>query len=267
MQYLSELVAQWGLKAILTCSLDRTEQFVSEAAKDMQRSNGSLCIRLFAQDIQQSTNILCSRLEKLLQKVGTKRSTVDLTIDLGVVDKELFNEKLDLVCKFLNVDDCVSDWNSIILTCSSFPNSLKGIKADTVIEIPRVDYQLWEAIPSSRLSPKRIPIFGDYGIVSALYTDQPDFRSANIPTKIRYTLDDRWLVFKGGTTKKYGFEYYRKLSKAVMKLKDYKGENFSWGDRFISDCATGKGNTGNMASWVCADTTHHITHVVNQLSN
>ncbi len=265
--YFCEHLAMWELKAIVTCSLDRSDKYLKAIAGDNKRSKGHLCIRIFENDIELTEDELCSRLQVLLGKVGSLRSTCDLLIDLRVIDQTRFNETLELVSKFLASEKCVSEWKSIILAGSSFPNSLKGIRADTITEFPRYDFRLWRSLASGRIKPRRIPIYGDYGIISALYSDQPDFRSANIPTKIRYATDDNWLVAKGGTTKKNGFAYFRKLAKQVIGLESFKGENFSWGDKFIADCASGKGKTGNMASWVCVDTTHHITHVVDQLSN
>jgi hypothetical protein len=269
--YLSHIckhAEMWGLNAILTCSLDRldSESYLNAITGDHQRSQGKLCIRVFDNDIELSEDEFSSKTTTLLTRVGSNRELCDLVIDLQVINVDRFDDILEQVTRFLSSQRNVADWKSIFLVGSSFPNSLKGIKADTLTEFPRHDFKLWQSITSARNKPRRIPIFGDYGIVSALFTDQPDFRSANIPTKIRYATDDRWVVAKGGTTKKHGFGYFRKLAKQIMQLKHYKKESFSWGDKFISDCASG-GSTGNMTSWVCADTNHHITQVVHQLSS
>lgn len=267
-EHISKHLKLWDLKAILTCSLDRLdcEEYLNALAKDMQRSKGKLCIRLFEADIELEENTFNDRIEKLLSQVEVSRANCDLVIDLQVIDISRFDQILTQVRFFLSSLRNVADWNCIFLVGSSFPNSLKGIKPDTITEFPREDYRLWKSIADGRIKPQRIPVYGDYGIVSALFTDQPDFRSANIPTKIRYATDEKWLVAKGATTKKHGFGYFRKLAKQIMQLKQYKKEAFSWGDKFISECASG-GSTGNMTSWVCVDTNHHITHVVNQLSS
>jgi Beta protein len=229
--HICEHVQKSELNAIMTCSLDRldSQSYLNAVLQDRPRSNGRLCVRVFDHHIVQSEDEFGSRVKALLASVGSKRELCDLVIDLQVVNLDTFDNLLEEVTKFLSSARSVSDWKCLFLVASSFPNTLKGIKADTITKFPRHDLKLWQSITTTKNKPRRIPIFGDYGIVSALFTDQPDFRIANIPTKIRYATDENWIIVKGGTTKKHGFDYFRKLAKQVVQLGDYKGEGFSWG--------------------------------------
>ena len=97
-----------------------------------------------------------------------------------------------------------------------------------------------------------------------------DMRSLKPPATIRYTIDDGWYIVKGENVrdKKYGkCKQYRGLSKKVIDSKYYYGPEFSWGDNFIRECASGRGKTGNLSTWRQVGTNHHIAKVTQDIAS
>ena len=57
------------------------------------------------------------------------------------------------------------------------------------------------------------------------------------------------------------------IAQSVTDHPAYMGEDFSWGDEYIAKCARKEAKPGNPKTWVTVAINHHITFVVNQLSN
>lgn len=107
--------------------------------------------------------------------------------------------------------------------------------------------------------------YGDYTIFSSFADSEENlpFRGAE---KIRYTIKDDFFCLKGSRSEK-GISGYPKMSNIIINHPEFKGDNFSDGDRFIFDCATKTDvKNGNLTTWVTNDIIHHITFVVEELS-
>jgi hypothetical protein len=63
-----------------------------------------------------------------------------------------------------------------------------------------------------------------------------------------------------------GREQYRDLCRQLVVQPEYAGGHFTWGDRLIADCASGIDEPGWQNHWRGAGTSHHLSHVVKQLS-
>ncbi len=112
----------------------------------------------------------------------------------------------------------------------------------------------------------RRPSFGDYAISSAVPFDFEPYM--DVSAKIRYTTDEHWLVVKGKSTKRNGFEQYHDLAKQVVERIEYCGPMFSEGDRYIDNCAHHRTRgPGNSSTWVEVGVNHHLTFVSRQLAN
>ena len=95
-----------------------------------------------------------------------------------------------------------------------------------------------------------------------------DPRTMKPTAKIRYTLDDHWLIVKGhslATPPKYG--QFHSLARKLIRQREYMGPAFSWGDNYAAECAKGKATSGNLAKWVKVDTNHHLTFVAHQIAS
>ncbi|RZM22580.1 MAG: hypothetical protein EOO88_28965, partial [Pedobacter sp.] len=109
-------------------------------------------------------------------------------------------------------------------------------------------------------------VFGDYGIV---HPEKPEIdpKIMRATAKIRYTMEDCWLVIKGeGLHKGDRYKQYFSLAEILASDPIFEGPDFSWGDDHVVNCSNRNTTTGNPTTWVKVDTNHHITFVVRQLN-
>jgi hypothetical protein len=208
-----------------------------------------------------------SHIEILLASSKQEPSDVDILFDLefmGGYDAQLVADVIERINTFSRRDE----WRSLILGGGSFPPDLSGIPLNDVTPIRRNDWLLWnEAVESKKLL--RLPTFADYGIQNPSPTHAAFSGSANI----RYTLSDRWGVFRGDMIKP---KIKTKTLSALMKTlcvqasthQDFCGSGYSWGDEFIFQSAAPRAVASNSASeWKAVGFAHHITYVARQVSN
>lgn len=140
---------------------------------------------------------------------------------------------------------------------------MANIDRDGEAAIPRHEISLWAILATERLP--LTPIYSDYGVI------HPDFSDLTLSThingKIRYTASQHLYVFRGHSLRKLNkYEQYRTLAAKVIACEHYQGNSFSYGDRYIYDCATGYAGTGNPGTWVLVDQNHHISFVAQQMT-
>lgn len=52
----------------------------------------------------------------------------------------------------------------------------------------------------------------------------------------------------------------------VSSLKEFRGADYSWGDKKISDLANGIiDSTGNLTNWVSYTYNHHMTFIIKEI--
>ena len=135
-----------------------------------------------------------------------------------------------------------------------------------VTKLPRYEWQLYKILVEIFKKAKfRLPTFGDYAISNPNGIDL-DWRVVKPKVKIRYAIDDSWYIAKGKNYRDFGYGQYHELSKKILNSDYYYGQTFSWGDKYIQQCANG-GKTGNLTMWVTVDTNHHIEKVICDIAN
>lgn len=197
-----------------------------------------------------------------------ERKNVDLILDLQYVSADdLFAKKAVLKAALADLDGA-EEFHSIVIAAVSFPKSSKlaSVESREIYRSKRIETELYA---EARKLSKRFRfnyVYGDYGP-----TDIEDitFVVGMTPNfKIKYTSFDNYLYIKGVSLKKGGldFENVQKLARLLVDSEDYSGENYSWGDKKISDIATGLTHTaGNLTSWVSYAMSHHITFIARQV--
>jgi hypothetical protein len=132
--------------------------------------------------------------------------------------------------------------------------------------VQRSEWVFYKALVSRLSANKtRVPAFGDYCI------NHPDVISIDMRLikpagTVRYTTDDSWFIVKGPNVRENGFEQFRGHCRAVVRSGRFSGPGFSWGDRYISDCAAGSARTGNLSTWRRVGTNRHIEKVVQDIA-
>lgn len=212
----------------------------------------------------------------LLKKFQTDSNVLlDIILDLNLVA-----EKREANRQFKNAKEVLDDYllkenfyNLIILSVTSFPESLSSIPAGGKVSYSRFDILIYEKLLEKYKTThiKNKLVYSDYGVTK--YTDSEInfsiLRNGILP-KIRYTLDNSYRVLKGerdNKTRKL-IKSYIELAKEIVESDYYYGENFSYGDLEIKERALGlnKKGAGNHTNWVTISANHHIAVVIEQLS-
>jgi hypothetical protein len=256
---LNELIAR-DVRAIPATGPDRDAEY-DRAVKSIVDIHRDLVIRVERKDLGNLATILPA----LLQKFGIGAQEAHLLIDLGSIDSD------DATTLSLALNTVLSSlpfslqWKTVVLAGASFPKDLSDFARNSVNEVARVEWGLWMGLHKQAHLFQRFPFFGDYTISHPEPSDvDPRFMRMN--AGIRYAANGRWIIIKGESLRgSAGFDQYRTLSANLIAHVMYAGPSASWGDQFITDCATGTTGVGNQTTWRRVGLTRHMTLIVEEL--
>ncbi|OJB33329.1 hypothetical protein BGV56_18730 [Burkholderia ubonensis] len=197
-------------------------------------------------------------------QMGLEEGTVDLILDFASLIDVDTAEIEETVISFLFHNPRVSRYRSIIVAASSALRTVGEIEKDDMSEVLRSELHLWSRLWNDM--PDNVkPIYGDYGVI------HPDFSdigpNKNMNAKIRYTVGDRILYFRGhGLLRPVrDYEQYYELARKVVSDSRYRKRSYSFGDTYLDDRARKLGTPGAPGPWIKADMNHHITYVAEQV--
>lgn len=162
----------------------------------------------------------------------------------------------------------IDKWRNVIVAASSFPKSVgQVVRENKDKRLERSEWLGWKKLTSlSKLS--RVPIYADYGVSHPEIFDDIDPRHLSIYASIRYTLEEEWLIIRGRRLKESkDYNQFREISEKLAYSEDFHGTEFSWGDKYISDCMSLTNGTGNLTTWRQVGNNQHIEYVMQQLAN
>jgi hypothetical protein len=271
----------FGVKVIPAIDGRETSETIAAIQSVIARDHRGLVLRV--PDKRLDPDEVAREIEELLKLYRLDRGSVDLVIDWGKTTEHLEVRNAGWIQELVQGLPGLQEWRSFTIAGSSFPSSTGDIKANTVKNIQRSEWAIWQLLArDEKYRLERRPLFGDYTINGQSYSD-PTVRltpSANI----RYTSTDDWVVYKGSSLKarKVGpFEVeddtyiqFVELAKQVIADKPvYRGPQFSHGDRGIHVYANGKADrhgkqpTGTASIWKGIGVNHHIAQVLDQLAS
>jgi hypothetical protein len=257
--------AERDVKAIPVISRISSTNYLASAGAHAKTSGLGVCLRLLVEDFEEDIDI-AAEIDRLLKSCGANESTSDLVIDLEDLGPEASRAVLIARSVFSMITGHTS-WRRIILAAASFPEDLSDVDAATITTLPRREWELWKTLHRRpNLLPRPDMIFGDYGI-SHPVQKEIDPRTMRMSASIRYTTEEKWLVLKGRNVRQYGFDQYFELCKALTRLPEFRGREYSWGDSYIAECAAGRTGPGNATTWRKVGTNHHLTVVVQEIAN
>lgn len=259
--------------AIPVTGLERYEDYDNSVKEVIEKDKRGVCIRLLQFDIEECIETY-KKINELLSLFEISPQGSHIILDFRIIRADLLQQYIDDTISFLHNFSMLSEWNSLTLAGSGFPESMAGIDKNSVTKIPRVELELWEKVITAGRRGRlyRLPAFGDYGIC---YPAPKVFKPSYTPsTKIRYTLSNCWLVVKGSGLKKKidgrmsrDYSQFHNLAEKMSKHHEYYGQNYSFGDSYIFKCARDSIGPGNLTKWVEVDTNHHLTLVAQQIAN
>lgn len=195
----------------------------------------------------------------------TNSINLDIILDIKDIEYSKVNEKSFVIVSILNNIVQLGNFRNIILSSSSFPNTLTGCPPGQITVIDRAEIALYNRVIKNFHTEKIV--YSDYAINHWSYFEyipgiKPSFN-------IRYTTLNNYLVYKGGIVQKGGLnvENVKVACEKIVAHTLYSGRDFSWGDNEIYLKATESTITsGNLTTWRAIGTNHHISLVVNQFT-
>lgn len=253
-----------ALKAVPVTGLIRADEYQEACREIVGEDKRGICLRLQKEDFEASGG-LETAITKLLALLRISPTDTDLLLDLGSLHTENGEEPSIDVVSLLNSIPSIKKWRSFVLAATGFPVDLIGLPPSQISTVCRSEWTLWRRVVANHLIV-RTPIFGDYAIAHP-QPPEVDPRVMRPSASIRYTTEDAWLILKGKNLKDHGFKQFHDVSKSLLRNPAYSGPQFSWGDRYISDCAKGKASCGNLTTWRRVGTSHHFAYVTQQIAN
>lgn len=217
--------------------------------------------------------------EDIFEVIKNLKSKNDIIIDI-ILDLGVITEKKEASRAVRDIKDVIKQFllsnsfcNYIIISLTSFPESISSIPAGGSASYPRYDITIFNKVletPDFADIRSKL-IYSDYGVTKFTETEL-DFSllQHGILPKVKYTTYDKYLVYKGQRDRytRQLIKGYRELAKEIFDSPSYFGESFSFGDLEIKERANGLNGKGpgNNTNWVTIAANHHIAVVIEQLS-
>jgi hypothetical protein len=151
----------------------------------------------------------------------------------------------------------------IILASCALPESLETVAKWKPTKYIRKETEFFRRL---KVATKQHLQFSDYA--TGTVNIEPNVSRIGSP-KVRYTLPEFYEVLKGqqvGRTPQTMSDQYHRISQHIVKLPEYPGRYFSWGDDFIYKASQGGVQSrGNATTWVSVSTSHHLELVASML--
>jgi Beta protein len=239
---------------------DRDDVLWPLVIKQANQSGGML-LRLDSDDLEFPT--------ETIERITDLRSRgLDLRMLDIMIDRRYLSSKQNALSAAADAADFIDSLAStitirkILMAGSCALKTVSEIDKDGFGEVQRHELTLWTSAATKQLPIT--PIYSDYGVIHPDFSDLVP--ATHINGKIRYTEGTKFHVHRGHSLRQGNkFGQYRVLSANVVASSHYQGSNYSYGDRYIHDCATGHAGTGNAGTWVLVDQNHHFTYMVNQI--
>lgn len=232
-----------------------------------QNSSINFTLRILVDllDFECDLHLIETEIQAVLEKFNRKCENSTLIIDMGSIWKDDISAVMLSVKLVLQEIPNSTNWENIVISMSSFPDSLSCVEKRTSNDsFKRIEWQVWNKIVQREAFK---PIYSDYSIAHPLL-NEVDPRIINMYASIRYTLDETWFILRGDSLRDFGFTQYPKLCRDLIGSGKFSGKSFSWGDSRIKEFTEdGNTRTGNATTWREIGNNHHFKLVLQQLSN
>lgn len=265
LSYLFDNARKKQLKLIPVTALSRPDSYQAVVKEVIATDKLGVCVRVEADSFEE---ILESKgkLGELLAFLGVTPKKTDLILDFKEIATAHVPTTVIAAAQIMKGLPHVNDWRTITLAGSAFPQSLMKVKPNVPHKFTRAEWQVWETFASGRKKVPRLPTFGDYSI-NHPEPSEVDPRLMMMTANLRYTIEQEWLIFKGRSVKFHGYEQFHDLCAAVIAHPEYRGPDFSRGDKQISECAGRAVSPGNATTWRKIGFNHHMTLVTKQIAS
>ena len=254
-------LTQSGFTVIPVTGLGRPTIFNGLISDILGDTPNGICIRLRSSDWQDISS-LASRLKKSIQGFSLDFDQVDLVFDYEAFLPSSLGTIITSAVAAINSVSNVDRYRNLIITATAFPSQLSS-QPHTIYHFPRSEYEAW-SILASNPKLKRKPIFGDYTTIHPVFPDIDFTKGIKVAPKIKYATDSEWIFLRWDAG---DFEDFYEVCKSLIKLSEFSGADYSWGDNRVAQCAATGSRTGNPREWVSIGVNHHLALVAEQCAN
>ena len=241
LEYIFQVLYNKEIKAIPVTSRERGNNYQKAVNNIISKYNTGYSIRLYDEDFDD----IDSNIGWFLHQFDSNLAEVDIIIDYKYIDsKTPVGRMSKLVAGAILSLPYIEEWRTFSFTATAFPENLSEFPSGTNGNIIRTEWLIYKKLLTTKLT--RYPAFGDYIISNPEYA-KIDPRFMRMSANIRYTADDEYLIFRGFsvTNPKYGkWKQTKDLCQRIISHAKYSGKDFSYGDKYIYDCAHDDRSTG-----------------------
>lgn len=255
-------------------SIDRSDDHIN-AVCDAKNSglidSEVFALRLAPEDFE-NFDVVTDDINEMIGDVFETFDNMDLIFDCRVC----LNQNLDtLALNIINFAQKFSESYSIrklIVTGSSIPPSIADVTGtESEVELHRAELRVFYLV-NMELGKLFNMILGDYGIVSPNYSElgiMPEAMQNVTAPKILYAFNNYQYFIRGGALKTHprGFAQYYDLAEILVAKDFYRGENYSFGDRFLKEKSYGTGSNVTPSIIIKPTVNAHITFMLKGYAN
>ena len=251
-------------KAIPALPLATDPETIAAAARAVARDGQGAAILVRLEDLMAISPQ--AKLVALAKDLQVELNEIDLIIDLGSPNFEPYDVfATALIAAMPRLGDLMV-FRNFVLVSTAIPEAFSDISRGTD-EIPRHDWLFYQTLLTNLPGSIRRPVYGDYTIVHPNF-EAKDMRKLKPAGKIIYTTETTWATRKGGSFRDDRDQMYTHCQAIMRDSKfNFRGQGFSGGDAYISDCAAKKKGPSNLSRWKQVAINHHITLVAEELAN
>lgn len=226
----------------------------------LAEANSPFALRLKPEDIEDEA--LTRRIQRALLSVVRKPSETLLVLDFGnSLDFSSTSDIADVMVSTLARLLDIGLWSQVIWQATSYPE-INPAQPGGLAVLPRGEWLSFEAAWSLDPASRKYLMFGDFAADSAKFNFS---NGKGIPAiaHFRYSTKENWLVSRGVKDAKLSSEM-PKIAERIVSSDHFAGAHFSRGDRYIQEAAWGH-VVGQAKNWRCANATHHLTQVIQDI--
>ena len=232
-----------------------------DAAKEICEIDKKGCGLILSLEDLMSSAITASLME-VVSRLNVSTEEVDLIVDLGAPAYEPYSDFSDILFYYIN-NVSPEKFRNLIVVGTSIPESFKDI-AKGRDEIVRHDWNFYKELRPLFFTTGVTLIYGDHTIVHPKFSPQ-DMRKLKPAGKLVYTSGSSWIVYKGGSFRDNPGQMHNHCQNLVS-TSDFRGPDFSHGDKFILQCAQHEVGPSSQSNWKGISINHHISQVLDDLS-
>ncbi len=251
-------------KAIPALPLATDPETIAAAARAVARDGQGAAIIVRLEDLMVYGS--AAKVVTLAKDLQVELNEIDLIIDLKDPNFEPYDSFATALIAYIPRLGDLMAFRNVVLVSTAIPETFAGISTGTD-DIPRHDWLFYQTLLMNLSGGMRRPAYGDYTIVHPNF-EAKDMRKIKPAGKIIYTRENMWGTRKGDSFRDNRDQMHSHCQEIVRDPRfNFRGEGFSSGDAYISDCAAEREGPSNLGRWKEVAINHHITLVAEALAN